>query len=66
MSIWHVTFYALWGGWNVFFYPFLGQWYSAVAGVAVLAANAVWVACLMRYRPKKQLIIKVMCEFMDI
>lgn len=42
-----VVFFTAWGGWNLFYYPHLGQWLSFVGGIAVVAANAVWLAILL-------------------
>lgn len=44
-----VGFFTVWGGWNLFYYPHLGQWLSFVGGVAVVAANAVWLALLLYF-----------------
>ncbi len=44
------VFWASWGLWNVFYYPAIGQSLSFVAGLLVLAANAVWCALAWRYR----------------
>lgn len=42
---WPLTaFFALWGLWNLFYYPSLGQWFSFVAGIALVLGNVVWVA----------------------
>lgn len=45
---WPVTaFFALWGAWNVIYYPALGQWLSAAAGVLLCAGNFAWVAMVL-------------------
>lgn len=44
-----VAFFGAWGLWNLFFYPHLGQWASFAGGCALVAANAVYVALLLRY-----------------
>lgn len=54
-------FFTMWGLWNVFYYPSLGQWFSFVAGVALLAGNAAWTVLAARlmmfadYEPLKPL-----------
>lgn len=44
-----VAFWTLWGYWNVFYYPSLGQSFSFVAGLAVAAVNTVQLALLVKY-----------------
>jgi hypothetical protein len=44
------VFWALWGLWNVFYYPAIGQPLSFAMGVSVLAANVLWCALAIRYR----------------
>jgi len=47
-----VAVYAAWGAWNLIYYPSLGQWWSAIAGVNVLVANVTWVWLAIRYGKK--------------
>jgi hypothetical protein len=45
---WPVTaFFAVWGVWNVYYYPSLGQWLSAAAGVVLCAGNFAWVGLVL-------------------
>lgn len=44
-----VGFFALWGCWNLYYYPSLGQWSSFAGGVLVVIANTVWVAQIVYY-----------------
>lgn len=44
-----ISFFAGWGLWNLFYYPHLDQWFSFAGGVALVAANAVYVALLLRF-----------------
>jgi len=44
------TFFTLWGFWNLFYYPHLGQSWSFYGGVIVVAANAIWLGLMLRYR----------------
>lgn len=48
-----MAFFWSWGIWNLFFYPSLGQWYSFVGGIALVAGNTVWVALALRYRNRR-------------
>jgi uncharacterized membrane protein YfcA len=49
ISILHVTFFWLWGVWNVFYYPYLDQTLSFVGAILVLAANSLWTGMLIYY-----------------
>ncbi len=44
------AFYLGWGIWNLFYYPALGQIWSAIAGVNVVLANLAWVVLALRFR----------------
>lgn len=35
-------FYTGWGLWNCWFYPAIGQWASALAGLVLAAGNLAW------------------------
>lgn len=49
VSIASTAFFTLWGVWNCFYYPHLGQVWSFVGGLFVVAANTVYVALLCRF-----------------
>lgn len=47
---WRVmAFFTMWGGWNLFYYPVLGQWFSFYAGVSIAVANAVYLYLMLYY-----------------
>lgn len=47
---WPTTlFFAGWGLWNCFYYPWLGQWASFVGGCFITAANLVWAGMAVYY-----------------
>ena len=46
----HAAFFTVWGLWNLFYYPHLGQWYSFIGGVFVVSANTVWVIQMLYYK----------------
>jgi hypothetical protein len=52
VSIPSTIFFTGWGVWNLYYYyyPSLGQWWSFVGGLSIVAANALWIALLLRYR----------------
>lgn len=41
-------FFGIWALWNCFYYPMLGQWFSAVAAVAPFVANAAFLRLYWR------------------
>jgi hypothetical protein len=45
-----MAFFWLWGIFNLFYYPSLGQWFSFTGGLALVAGNTVWVFLAWRYR----------------
>jgi hypothetical protein len=44
--------FTLWGIWNLFYYPHLGQWFSFAAGLVIVAANGWWLFLLYRFRSR--------------
>jgi len=44
-----VGFFFLWGLWNLFYYPSLGQYYSFAGGCCIATVNAVWLVMLIWY-----------------
>jgi hypothetical protein len=41
---WHITgFFLIWGIWNLWYYPALGQWISLAGGLALSTMNLIWV-----------------------
>ena len=51
---WPATmFFGLWGWWNLFYYPSLGQWLSFLGGLVVVSANTTWVVLFLVFRAKK-------------
>jgi len=42
VSVVPITFFALWGWWNLYFYPSQGLWWSFLAGLFMVTANSVW------------------------
>ena len=53
VSIASVAFFTVWGVWNLWFYPNLGQFWSLIGGLFVVVANASYVALLIRYSTAK-------------
>jgi peptidoglycan biosynthesis protein MviN/MurJ (putative lipid II flippase) len=47
---WLATFgFAIWGVWNLYYYPHLGQWASFAGGVVIVLANTLWVSMMLYY-----------------
>jgi len=44
-----VAFFTLWGFWNLFYYPKLGQRMSFLGSAFVAIANVVWLVLLIYY-----------------
>jgi ABC-type transport system involved in cytochrome c biogenesis permease subunit len=54
VAILPTAFFAVWGVWNLAYYPSLGQWASFVGGVAVVVVNSVWVGLALHYSRRKE------------
>lgn len=51
-----IAFFAVWGLWNLAYYPYLHQWFSLAGGSALVAANLLYVVLLVRFtlRPEQR------------
>lgn len=49
VSLWTTGWWTMWGAWNVYFYTAVGTPASFYAGIAVVVANAVWLALAVYY-----------------
>lgn len=45
----HVGFFAMWGYWNLFYYPHLTQWVSFAGGIGIVITNTFWLGQLIYY-----------------
>lgn len=50
----HVSYFAVWGYWNLYYYPCLEQWASFVGTITIVAANTVWLGQLLYYSHKER------------
>ena len=50
VSIISTAFFGIWGVWNLYYYPSLGQMWSFYGGLAIVVANLLWVYLLLKYR----------------
>ena len=48
-------YFTLWGCWNVYYYPSLGQHWSFVAGTCICTANILWIALMLYYKHKEKI-----------
>lgn len=44
-----IIFFALWGVWNLYYYPALHQTWSTIGGIDVMLANIVWLSLYAWY-----------------
>jgi len=45
-------FFLVWGLWNLFYYPHLGQSYSLIGGLLIVSVNIWWLILMFKYRGK--------------
>jgi Kef-type K+ transport system membrane component KefB len=53
ISLWGVVWPTMWGYWNLYYYPSLGQTASFIAGVFVVATNTSWVLLALKYKRQR-------------
>ena len=49
----HVGFFSAWGLWNIYYYPYLGQWVSFLGGLLIVITNTVYLGMLIYYSNKE-------------
>lgn len=42
--------WSLWGLWNLYYYPALGQWMSLAGAGVIVSGNVAWCVCAWRFR----------------
>lgn len=42
--------FTAWGFWNLYYYPFLDQWWSFTGGLIIVGANFAWCVLAWKYR----------------
>lgn len=50
----HVTYFTLWGFWNLVYYPHLGQWLSLVGTIFIVLMNCLWLGLMIYYIRKEK------------
>ena len=54
VSILATFFFTLWGFWNLYYYPSLGQTWSFYGGIVIVITNSVWVSQMIYYSRKNK------------
>ena len=54
ISLWPVGFFISWGLWNLFYYPYLEQWYSFFGGIFMVGADMIWLGLALYYMYRKK------------
>ncbi len=49
----HIGYFSVWGAWNLYYYPHLGQTLSFWGGIGVFVTNTVYLAMLICYGRRK-------------
>ena len=53
--VWQYTaVFMVWGWWNLYYYPSLGQWWSTAAGAVLVIGNTVWVFMWLKIRRSRK------------
>ena len=48
-----IAFMAIWGFWNLYFYPYIGAPWSFVGGIVVVVVNTIWVGQMIYWKRKE-------------
>lgn len=48
-----LSFWTMWGFWNIAYYPSLHQWWSFAGGLGVVACNTVNLLLMWRFWPRE-------------
>jgi hypothetical protein len=46
------AYFTLWGLWNLFYFPSLGQWFSLCGAMSIAAANITWLVLALYYEKR--------------
>lgn len=50
VSILSSALFTTWGLWNLWYYPFLDQWFSFLGTCLLVTANTLWVILLVHFK----------------
>ena len=45
-------FFTIWGCWNLYYYPSLGQTMSFIGGIVIFVINSIWLFLVFYYKQK--------------
>lgn len=62
VSFKHVTYFTLWGYWNIHYYMNLDQWMSLVGSLSVTLINTFWLGQIIYYIRKERQEVSDMLE----
>lgn len=54
ISIFHVIYFTLWGWWNLYYYPHLGQTLSFAGGIVIVVFNTIWLGQILVYSSRRR------------
>lgn len=54
VKIFPTMFFAIWGYWNLIYYPILDQWISFAGGIVLVMSNAIWFFLAFYYKNKRR------------
>ena len=47
-------FFWVWGCWNIYYYPYLDQWFSFYGGLWIVVVNFLWLVLMIQYWPGRK------------
>ena len=50
---WATVFFTSWGLWNLYYYPYLDQWFSFWGGCAIVFVNTIWIGQIIYYSRRR-------------
>ena len=50
----HITYFTLWGFWNLAYYPHLEQWISLVGTILIVFMNCFWLGLMIYFIRKER------------
>jgi len=50
ISLLHPLFFSMWGLWNLYYYPYLNQFFSFLGGIMIFSMNITWLLQIFYYR----------------
>jgi len=54
VSFVHVSYFTMWGYWNIHYYMNLAQWVSLIGSLSVTIINTIWLGMMIYYIRKER------------